>query len=262
MSSVTWWMCTCSCSLIGEIEPPGLKTGERGRKPVPRGAARKRVARILTENLSHRKDSGLEASRQPSEVSRTRPGRTPVAVAWAAAVAAQVRCGLSARIQGLAHRACSRWLATILRMTYVVTESCIKCKYTDCVDVCPVDCFREGPNMLVIDPDECIDCTLCVAECPVEAIFAEDDVPVDQREFTALERRAGQGLAGHHGEEGGPRGRRRVGQGRGKAQADRALAPKPGACHREHRGHGGKTDTCVAFERCRTGAFDSRARLV
>jgi ferredoxin len=71
-------------------------------------------------------------------------------------------------------------------MTYVVTESCIKCKYTDCVDVCPVDCFREGPNMLVIDPDECIDCTLCVAECPVEAIFAEDDVPVSQREFIAL----------------------------------------------------------------------------
>src|SRR5262245_20769747 len=71
-------------------------------------------------------------------------------------------------------------------MTYVVTESCIKCKYTDCVDVCPVDCFREGPNMLVIDPDECIDCTLCVAECPVEAIFAEDDVPVEQRAFIAL----------------------------------------------------------------------------
>jgi len=71
-------------------------------------------------------------------------------------------------------------------MTYVVTESCIKCKYTDCVDVCPVDCFREGPNMLVIDPDECIDCTLCVAECPVEAIFAEDDVPKDQRDFIAL----------------------------------------------------------------------------
>jgi ferredoxin len=71
-------------------------------------------------------------------------------------------------------------------MTYVVTESCVKCKYTDCVDVCPVDCFREGPNMLVIDPDECIDCTLCVAECPVEAIFAEDDVPADQKEFIAL----------------------------------------------------------------------------
>ncbi len=70
-------------------------------------------------------------------------------------------------------------------MTYVVTESCIKCKYTDCVDVCPVDCFREGPNMLVIDPDECIDCTLCVPECPVEAIFAEDDVPDAQHEFIA-----------------------------------------------------------------------------
>jgi ferredoxin len=71
-------------------------------------------------------------------------------------------------------------------MTYVVTESCIKCKYTDCVDVCPVDCFREGPNFLVIDPDECIDCTLCVAECPVEAIYAEDDVEENQRQFIAL----------------------------------------------------------------------------
>ena len=71
-------------------------------------------------------------------------------------------------------------------MTYVVTEPCIKCKYTDCVDVCPVDCFREGPNFLVIDPDECIDCTLCVAECPVEAIFAEDDVPDSQKHMTAL----------------------------------------------------------------------------
>jgi ferredoxin len=71
-------------------------------------------------------------------------------------------------------------------MTYVVTESCIKCKYTDCVDVCPVDCFREGPNFLVIDPEECIDCTLCVPECPVDAIFAEDDVPADQTHFVAL----------------------------------------------------------------------------
>ncbi len=71
-------------------------------------------------------------------------------------------------------------------MTYVVTEACIKCKYTDCVDVCPVDCFREGPNFLVIDPDECIDCSLCVPECPVEAIYAEDDVPEDQRGFIAL----------------------------------------------------------------------------
>ncbi len=71
-------------------------------------------------------------------------------------------------------------------MTHVVTEACIQCKYTDCVDVCPVDCFREGPNFLVIDPDECIDCTLCVAECPAEAIFAEDDVPADQVQFIEL----------------------------------------------------------------------------
>jgi ferredoxin len=72
------------------------------------------------------------------------------------------------------------------KMTYVVTESCIKCKYTDCVEVCPVDCFHEGPNCLVIDPDECIDCTLCVPECPVNAIYAEDDLPEDQRQFIAL----------------------------------------------------------------------------
>ncbi|WP_297572806.1 ferredoxin FdxA [uncultured Deefgea sp.] len=71
-------------------------------------------------------------------------------------------------------------------MTYVVTDACVKCKYTDCVDVCPVDCFREGPNFLVIDPDECIDCTLCVAECPVEAIYAEDDVPAQMHDFIAL----------------------------------------------------------------------------
>ena len=71
-------------------------------------------------------------------------------------------------------------------MTYVVTESCIKCKYTDCVEVCPVDCFREGPNFLVIDPEECIDCTLCVPECPVGAIFAEDDLPPEQQQFLAL----------------------------------------------------------------------------
>ena len=62
-------------------------------------------------------------------------------------------------------------------MTYVVTESCIKCKYTDCVDVCPVDCFHEGPNFLVIDPDECIDCGACEPECPWQAIFEEVSVP-------------------------------------------------------------------------------------
>ncbi|MBX9587228.1 MAG: ferredoxin family protein [Gammaproteobacteria bacterium] len=71
-------------------------------------------------------------------------------------------------------------------MTFVVVDNCIRCKYMDCVEVCPVDCFREGPNMLVIDPDECIDCNLCVPECPVNAIFEEDDVPEDQKQFIAL----------------------------------------------------------------------------
>ena len=71
-------------------------------------------------------------------------------------------------------------------MTFVVTEACISCKYTDCVDVCPVDAFREGPNFLVIDPNECIVCAVCVPECPVAAIYAEEDVPSDQRDFTLL----------------------------------------------------------------------------
>ena len=71
-------------------------------------------------------------------------------------------------------------------MTFVVVESCIKCKYTDCVEVCPVDCFHEGPNFLVIDPDECIDCTLCEPECPINAIFAEDDLSAGQEQFLAL----------------------------------------------------------------------------
>ena len=71
-------------------------------------------------------------------------------------------------------------------MTHVVTDNCIKCKYTDCVEVCPVDCFHEGPNFLAIDPEECIDCTLCVPECPAEAIFPEDDVPGGMENFIAL----------------------------------------------------------------------------
>jgi ferredoxin len=71
-------------------------------------------------------------------------------------------------------------------MTHVVTEACIRCKYTDCVDVCPVDCFREGPNFLTIDPDECIDCAVCIPECPVNAIYAEEDLPKDQVHMTAL----------------------------------------------------------------------------
>lgn len=71
-------------------------------------------------------------------------------------------------------------------MTFVVVDNCIKCKYTDCVEVCPVDAFHEGPNFLVIDPDECIDCTLCEPECPITAIFPEDDVPAGQEGFVAL----------------------------------------------------------------------------
>ena len=71
-------------------------------------------------------------------------------------------------------------------MTHVVTEACIRCKYTDCVDVCPVDCFREGPNFLTIDPDECIDCAVCIPECPVNAIYAEEDVPADQMHMIKL----------------------------------------------------------------------------
>jgi ferredoxin len=71
-------------------------------------------------------------------------------------------------------------------MTHVVSDSCIRCKYTDCVDVCPVDCFREGPNMLVIDPDECIDCAVCIPECPVNAIYAEEDLPSDQLHFIKI----------------------------------------------------------------------------
>ncbi len=65
-------------------------------------------------------------------------------------------------------------------MTYVVTDACIKCKYTDCVEVCPVDCFYEGENMLVIHPDECIDCGVCEPECPAEAIIPDTEGEADK----------------------------------------------------------------------------------
>lgn len=80
-----------------------------------------------------------------------------------------------------------------MTMTFVVTEKCIKCKYTDCVAVCPVDCFYEGENMLVINPDECIDCGVCEPECPVEAIKSDEELkPGEEKwlgvneEFSAL----------------------------------------------------------------------------
>ncbi|MCW3110996.1 MAG: ferredoxin [Segetibacter sp.] len=71
-------------------------------------------------------------------------------------------------------------------MTYVVTENCINCKHTTCVEVCPTDAFREGPNFLVIDPGSCVDCDLCPSECPIGAIFEEDEVPEDQKHFIKM----------------------------------------------------------------------------
>ncbi len=71
-------------------------------------------------------------------------------------------------------------------MAYVVAEPCIKCKYTDCVEVCPVECFHEGPNFLTIDPDECIDCGACDPVCPTQAIFPQEEVPQEWEEYTAL----------------------------------------------------------------------------
>ena len=74
-------------------------------------------------------------------------------------------------------------------MAFIVTDSCIECKHTDCVEVCPVDCFYEGENFLVISPDECIDCGLCEPECPIDAIFSEDELPQDQIEFIEINAR-------------------------------------------------------------------------
>ena len=121
-------------------------------------------------------------------------------------------------------------------MPFVVTENCIKCKYTDCVEVCPVDCFHEGPNFLVIDPDECIDCTLCEPECPVNAIYPEDDVPAGQEALRRAQRRAVEGLAGDHHAQGRAAGREGMGRQAGQAGSAGALSAIAAATPRADRG--------------------------
>ncbi len=92
-------------------------------------------------------------------------------------------------------------------MAHIVAEPCFDCKYTDCVVVCPVDCFYEGAQMLYIHPEECIDCEACVPECPVEAIFHEDNLPDEWKEFTALNAEEVAEVPGHQREERRPRRR-------------------------------------------------------
>ena len=99
-------------------------------------------------------------------------------------------------------------------MTYVVTENCIKCKYMDCIEVCPVDCFYEGENMLVIHPDECIDCGVCEPECPAEAIKPDTEPGLER--WLKINADLAKKLAEHHAEEGRPRGRQGVRRRAGK----------------------------------------------
>ena len=94
-------------------------------------------------------------------------------------------------------------------MTYVVNDNCIKCKYTDCVEVCPVDCFYEGANMLVIHPDECIDCGVCEPECPVDAIKPDTEPGLEK--WLGTQRRIREDLAQHHGQERPSAGRQGLG---------------------------------------------------
>ena len=85
-------------------------------------------------------------------------------------------------------------------MTYIVNDNCIKCKYMDCVEVCPVDCFYEGENMLVIHPDECIDCGVCEPECPVDAIKPDTEPGVEK--WLAINADFAKAMAEHHRQEG------------------------------------------------------------
>ncbi len=108
-------------------------------------------------------------------------------------------------------------------MAYVVADRCIKCKYTDCVEVCPVNCFYEGENMLVIHPDECIDCGACEPVCPTKAIFPESDLPEKWAEYKEINASLLQDLAQHLREEGPAAGGRGV-QGQGEqASLDEAV---------------------------------------
>ena len=109
-------------------------------------------------------------------------------------------------------------------MTYVVTENCIKCKYMDCVEVCPVDCFYEGENMLVIHPDECIDCGVCEPECPAEAIKPDTEPGLEK--WLEGQRRLRQELAQHHRQAGGAGRCQGLGRGQGQAEAPLARAGK------------------------------------
>lgn len=77
-------------------------------------------------------------------------------------------------------------------MTFVVTENCIRCKFMDCVAPCPVDCFYEGPEFLVINPDECIDCNVCAVECPVDAIYQDKNLSENQKEFIEINKQLSQ----------------------------------------------------------------------
>lgn len=73
-------------------------------------------------------------------------------------------------------------------MPHIVGDACVRCKYTDCVNACPVSCFHEAPNMLVINPDDCIDCGACIPECPVDAIFIDDELPPEQADYAEINR--------------------------------------------------------------------------
>ena len=103
-------------------------------------------------------------------------------------------------------------------MTYVVTDNCIKCKYMDCVEVCPVDCFYEGENMLVIHPDECIDCGVCEPECPVDAIKPDTEPGLEK--WLALNTEYRAQMAKHHGQARPPGGRQGV---RGRSRQAREV---------------------------------------